>query len=76
MFNKYFKNNQKIHLSCTTKFLKPNIKNLTYYKILRTLLLKLKENKFLEKVELEGNWLGPNTAFEIGELLKINKTIR
>jgi hypothetical protein len=30
----------------------------------------------LEKLELEGNLLGPKTAFELGELIKQNNTIR
>ncbi len=34
------------------------------------------QNTFLEKVELEGNLIGPKTAYELGELLKFNKVIR
>lgn len=36
----------------------------------------LKSNLNLEKLELEGNQLGPKAAFEMGELIKENKVIR
>lgn len=36
----------------------------------------LRDNKNLEKIELEGNLIGPKTAFEIGELIKANNIIR
>jgi hypothetical protein len=36
----------------------------------------LKDNKNLEKLELEGNLLGPKTASEIGSLIKNNQNIR
>lgn len=36
----------------------------------------LRENKTLEKLELEGNLLGPKTAYEIGQLIKDNSIIR
>lgn len=36
----------------------------------------LKDNRNLEKLELEGNLLGPKTSFELGELIKNNNIIR
>jgi hypothetical protein len=36
----------------------------------------VKDNKHLEKLELEGNMLGSKTAFEVGELLKTNNVLR
>lgn len=36
----------------------------------------LLENKFLRKIELEGNLLGPEAAKKFGEVLKFNKSIR
>jgi len=33
-------------------------------------------NVFLEKIELEGNLLGPDTAVQFGELIKINRTMK
>jgi hypothetical protein len=36
----------------------------------------VKDNKHLEKLELEGNMLGSKTAYEVGELLKSNNVLR
>jgi len=36
----------------------------------------LYDNKVLRKLELEGNLLGPNSAREFGNVLKVNKTLR
>jgi hypothetical protein len=36
----------------------------------------LEKNTFLEKLELEGNNLGPKTAAAFGGALKVNKTLR
>ena len=35
----------------------------------------LHQNKFLRKIELEGNLLGPQTAKKLGDVLKVNKTL-
>ena len=36
----------------------------------------LKTNRYLRKLELEGNFLGPLTAKEFGKSLKVNTTLK
>ena len=36
----------------------------------------IKNNKYMRKLELEGNLLGPNSAKELGEALLENKTLK
>lgn len=36
----------------------------------------LKDNKWLRKLELEGNFLGPLSAKEFGRALKVNTTLK
>ena len=36
----------------------------------------LHDNKFLRKLELEGNLLGPNAVRAFGEALKVNKSLK
>lgn len=56
----------------TISMIRKNIKENEGAEIARNLM----SNLHLEKLELEGNKLGPKAAFEMGELIKQNKVIR